>query len=174
MIRSAPTPAGWPDLTPINQVRVKEYPAYRAASVRAGEPGGDPMGEMFMELFRHIQRNDIAMTAPVDMGYAKRESESPRLQTMAFLYRTQELGTTGADGAVHVDDVAAQSHATVGLRGDYTTENYVRGLAILEQWLEVQREWTPTGPPRYLGYNSPFVPWFARYAEVLIPVERAE
>ena len=28
------------------------------------------------------------------------------------------------------------------------------------------------GPPRMLAYNSPFVPWFAKYSEVQIPVAR--
>jgi len=63
--------------------------------------------------------------------------------------------------------------ASVGVRGGYNAKNYERGLAALEAWAVAQDEWRVVGAPRYLGYNSPFVPRFARYAEVQAPVERA-
>ena len=47
---------------------------------------------MFMTLFRHIQNNDISMTAPVAMGYDDAEAEVPRMNSMAFLYSSPEAG----------------------------------------------------------------------------------
>ena len=46
-------------------------------------------------------------------------------------------------------------------------------LDTLETWLAGHPEWTAAGPPRMLGYNSPFVPWFLKYAEVQLPVVRS-
>jgi hypothetical protein len=164
---NAPVPVGWPELTPIGKVEVRAYPAYRAATVTDVDGGG--MSPMFTALFNHIKREDIAMTAPVDMGYAETQ-DTPRMTTMAFLYRRPDLGEVGTDGAVRVEDLASRVFASVGVRGDYTPANYEKGLTILKTWLSENGQWDVTGPPRYLGYNGPFVPPFARYGEVQLPV----
>lgn len=173
--KSASTPEGWPELTPVGKVEVKNYPVYRAATVAnvSIQPGkGDPMGPMFMTLFDHIKKNDIAMTAPVDMGFAG-DPDAPSMTTMAFLYRSAEIGAVGEDGDVRVEDLQPRTFASVGVRGSYTIENFKEGLHQLNAWLAENREWQPDGPARYLGYNSPFVPWFWRYGEVQVPVQRA-
>jgi len=170
MIKSAPLPEGWPDLTPVGEVAVREYPVYRAATVEDATIEGDGMNSMFMTLFNHIKQKDIAMTAPVEMAYAP--GESPQMATMAFLYRSTALGETGEDGSVRVEDLPAMTFASVGVRGAYNSRTYEGGLTILNQWLASTRDWRATGAPRYLGYNGPFVLPFLRYGEVQIPVER--
>jgi len=172
MVRSASMPEGWPEITPVDEVRVREYPVYRSASVTDADVDGDGMSPMFMELFRHIKKNEIAMTAPVEMTYDQDADAAPTMATMAFLYRSTELGATGEDGRVRVEDLPAMTYASVGVRGGYTTKNYEKGLALLNEWAGASGEWNIVGPPRYLGYNSPFVPRFARYGEVQAPVER--
>ena len=171
MVRSAALPEGWPDITPVGEVRVRDYPEYRAAFVADADIEGDGMNPMFMTLFRHIKDNDIAMTAPVEMTYD--DADQPAIATMAFLYRSTALGATGTQGPVRVEDLPPKTYASVGVRGGYTARNYEKGLAILNDFLATSDEWTPDGPPRYLGYNGPFVPRFARYAEVQAPVRRA-
>lgn len=177
-VASAPLPEGWPELTPVGEVRIRQYPQYRAASVtREAADGGT--GRMFNALFDHIQRNDIAMTAPVDMGYAASDAEgSPevraaKMESMAFLYRTTDLGPTGEDGPVRIEDVATATYASVGVRGSYSQKNFEKGLAKVRDWLDAQVDWKPDGPPRYLGYNGPFTLWFMRYGEVQVPVVAA-
>lgn len=172
MVRSASMPEGWPEITPVGEVRVREYPVYRAASVSGADLEGEGMRPMFMELFGHIKDNEIAMTAPVEMTYAGAGGER-EMATMAFLYRSTALGAAGEQGAVRVEDLPAMTYASVGVRGAYTAKNYERGLAILDEWLASSDEWVATGPPRYLGYNGPFVPRFARYGEVQAPVTRS-
>ncbi len=180
MIDSAARPEGWPDITPVNEVEVKSYPTTRAASVTREAAGGGT-GPMFNELFNHIKRNDIAMTAPVDMGYAPAsdtagagDAAEPQLNSMTFLYRTTDLGEPGPDGAVLVRDLPSTTYATTGLRGSYSTRNYERALERLRSWLDAQSEWAPAGEPRYLGYNGPFTAPFLKYAEVQIPVRPAD
>ncbi len=168
---SAPTPEGWPEPTPVDAVAIVKYPAYRQAIVtEAAMPGADT-GPMFGRLFDHIQKRDIAMTAPVDMGYASAEPGTPRRTSMAFLYRVPADGPVGADGVVSVQDVAPSTWASVGVRGGYTDDNFASGLALLRDWLAARADtWQVVGPPRYLGYNSPFVLPFMRYGEVQLPV----
>ncbi len=173
MIRSASMPEGWPGITPVGRVRVQEYPEYRAATVTDADIKGEGMRPMFMELFGHIKENDIAMTAPVEMTYDRGADGGTSMATMAFLYRSTALGETGEDGRVRVEDLASMAYASVGVRGGYTTKNYEKGLAILNDWIAASGEWDVVGPPRYLGYNSPFVPRLARYGEVQAPVKRA-
>ncbi len=172
-LKSASTPEGWPELTPVGEVEVKTYPVYRAASVTNDNLGNDGRKPMFMELFRHIRKNDIAMTAPVDMTY---DSASPDadLTSMAFLYGDTEMGAVGDDGVVVVRDLTEQTFASVGVRGNYNARTYARGHSDLMDWFDENPQWRPEGEPRYLGYNGPFVPAFWRYGEVQIQVEPAD
>ncbi len=170
--RSAPLPEGWPELTPVGEIHVKNYPAVRAAIVENTSASGEPMNPMFMTLFGHISSNGIPMTAPVEMGYQTQPGDSPRIASMAFLYRTPDEGRLGADGTVVVRDIGAQTFASVGVRGDYTTKRMQENLDNLQRWLEDHEdEWRVVGPPRSLGYNGPFTLWFLRYGEVQVPVE---
>ena len=168
---SAPLPEGWPELTPVGEVEIRTYPSYRAAVVTEDDTSG-----MFGALFQHISSNDIPMTAPVDMTYgdddAEQNASDDRMTGMAFLYQTPELGPLGTDGLVRVEDMPSQAFASTGVRGAYTPAHYSEGLTRVREWLAEQTDWKAEGPPRYLGYNSPFVPWFWRYGEVQIPVIR--
>jgi DNA gyrase inhibitor GyrI len=177
MIREAKLPAGFPPPGAAGQVIVKEYPPSRAAVVRHSGAAGNAQNSMFMSLFRHIQKNDIAMTAPVVMSYdesaAKNANAATRPVAMAFVYSDAKLGHPGADGIVDVEDLPSMTVASVGIRGSYDEDNLRDGLKLLQAWLkEHDGEYEPSGPPRYLGYNSPFVPAFMRFGEVQIPVKR--
>ena len=68
MISEAKLPAGFPPPGPVGDVIVKTYPAHRLARTSSDAAGGD--NRMFMKLFGHIKRNDIAMTAPVTMDWS--------------------------------------------------------------------------------------------------------
>lgn len=177
---SAPLPDGWPELTPIDEVEIREYPSYRAAVVTEEDvkAGTTPM---FRSLFQHISSNDIPMTSPVDMTYddggssdGHADESGDRMTGMAFLYRTPDLGPVGTDGVVRVEDIAPQAYASTGVRGSYSQAHYSEGLARVNAWLSAQSAWKADGSSRYLGYNSPFVPWFWRYGEVQVPVVRTD
>ena len=167
-INEAPLPEGWPELTPVGEIQVKQYPVYRAAVID-DDTDGSQRG-MFMPLFNHIQREDIAMTAPVEMTY-----DGNRQSSMAFLYRNTEMGSLGSDTddqRVEVRDIQQQTAVSIGVRGRYSEDNYNEALDKLNAWLDDNNDqWKVNGEPRFLGYNSPFVPWFLRYGEVQVPVE---
>jgi hypothetical protein len=162
MVSEAKLPQGFPGPGPVGSVVVKIYPPHRLARATVG---GAADNTLFMKLFNHIKRNDIAMTAPVQMD-GKRES-------MAFLYATPGLGAPGPDPkdpAVVVEDIPETTVASVGVRGSYSKATAEAGVKQLREWLAAHPEWQPTGDPRTLGYNSPFVPSFLKYSEVQIPV----
>ncbi|HSI35324.1 MAG TPA: heme-binding protein [Tepidisphaeraceae bacterium] len=166
-------PKNFPPPGPVGEVIVKHYPAYRAARV-AAKPGAAPGQDgMFMTLFRHIQSNDIPMTAPVEMTYdPAATADVKRPAAMAFLYQSTDVGAAGPAGdKVDVVDVPPAAVVSVGVRGSYRGAAFANGLAQLRAYLAAHpADLEPAGPPRYLGYNSPIVPPFAQYGEVQIPV----
>jgi hypothetical protein len=188
MFREAKLPQDFPPPGPVGQVVIKDYPRYRLARFRAAESSrsGSP-DDMFMPLFNHIKRNDIAMTAPVEIEYAASSEPNDtgagrrgqqHATSMAFMYAVPSLGIAGPDPAdkrVVVEDIPAMTVLSIGVRGGYTEKNFAAALAKLDDWLAASRErFRVTGPPRYLAYNSPFVPWFLKFGEVQLRVERIE
>ena len=131
---------------------------------------------MFMTLFNHIKTNDIPMTAPVEITW---EQPKPGVATkpiaMAFIYGKPTTGAVMADGKVHVVDVPPLVVVSIGVRGGYDEDHLKPALKKLNDFLMIEpRRYQVTGPPRYLGYNSPFVPWFMRFGEVQLPVLQKE
>jgi hypothetical protein len=164
----ADLPEGFPEPSVEGLVRVKRYPSVRRARV-AGASGER---STFMTLFRHIERNDIAMTAPVEMGIAT-GSGAPG-STMAFLYGSKEIGKPGRVGAVEVIDTEPLTVVSVGRRGSYDEEEWKAEVAKLEAWIAASSgRYEKAGEPRVLAYNSPFMPWFLKYSEVQIPIRPA-
>ena len=162
-LREAELPVGFPAPTPVLEIEVKQYPAYRMASAPSGGMGGG-----FWTLFRHIESQEIAMTAPVEMTYT--EGMAPREERMAFLYGSMEIGETGRDGQVEVVDVEPARVVSLGCRGRMTRERVAQAQAELELWLVSSGTWEVAGPLRSMGYNSPMVPAARSYFEVQVPV----
>lgn len=168
-LMEASLPEGWPAPTAPGEIVVKSYPASRLAVVeQAGQNAA------FSRLFDHIKGRDIAMTAPVEMTYAEQggPEELPRLsqQSMAFYYRSPSQGQAGQEGDVRVVDVPPTTVVSVGVKGSYREANFAKALQRLTTWLAQNGRYERTGPPRVLAYNSPFVPWFLKYAEVQLPI----
>jgi hypothetical protein len=150
-VSEAPLPEGWPQPGPYNQVSVKSYPAYRAAFTTGnGEKGS------FWTLFMHIKRNDIPMTAPVQMEVKPSNTGLDRAG-MAFLYQNDQVGQTGAAGrSVEVRDVAANKVLSYTWQGSDSKANQATARAALETAL-AKRKLTTTSY-RLLGYNGPGTP----------------
>lgn len=167
--QEAKLPKGFPEPTPVGEIKVKRYPAYRLARTEMA-PGRTGEGRAFFALFEHIVRNKIEMTAPVELTYAT-DKELPRGEAMAFLYEDAELGSLGGDGSVKVVDVPAMTTVTIGVRGDHTAERIEDAKERLQHWLDHQDEYEAAGKLRVMGYNSPMVPVERRYLEVEIPIK---
>lgn len=167
----APVPEGFPSATPVGEIMVKRYPAYRAATTTSQAT----QNRMFGVLFQHIKQENIAMTAPVEMTYdaSMDLGEPSEAVSMAFLYRMPTQGTAGAAAQPGVDviDVPAMHVATLGVRGSYRKERIAKAFETLQAWLEANADtYEIAGPPRFMGYNSPFVPGLVKYGEAQWPV----
>ena len=164
-IVEAAMPEGFPATTPVGEIQLKKYPAYRMA--RASIADGRP----FWKLFAHIKLRGIAMTSPVQMDYRPDAQSELTQKTMAFLYGNSGIGRVGKDGAVEVLDIPASIVVSIGMRGARTSERVRAASDQLRAWLDDRSdEFEATGGTRVMGYNSPFIPERQRYYEVQLPV----
>lgn len=159
----AELPEGFPNPTPVAELQLKCYPAYRMVRADMSGPRG---GGAFWQLFKHITSNDIAMTAPVETRWS-----GAREASMAFLYGSPDLGQSGVDGSVEVIDIEPAHAVSLGCRGRMTSEAIEAARAQLERWISERDDVTAAGPLRTLAYNSPMVPDRRKYFEVQIPVQ---
>lgn len=179
MFEEADLPVGFPPPGPVDVVMVKEYPAYRLARITQDAMKSNGRADadgMFVPLFKHIQRNNISMTSPVEMSYKSAEDGKQAVpEAMAFLYGSTAIGKDGidpGDARIKVIEVPASTWVSIGVRGGYNARNFAAALAKLNQWIaQNPGKFSVLGEPRYLAYNSPFVPGFLRMGEVQLRVE---
>ena len=151
-VDEAPLPKGWPKPGPYDQVSEKSYPPYRAAFTTAKRENG-----AFGTLFSHIQKNDIPMTAPVEISMAEGDDQNLRQTSLAFLYQDTAVGKTGADGAnIEVRDVPAMKTLSYTWQGDRNEANIAKAKVALEAALKDRK--IEAKEFRLLGYNGPGIP----------------
>jgi hypothetical protein len=157
----APLPEGFPGPGPLGRVVVKKYPKYRAARAEGGNS--------FWTLFQHIKKNDVQMTAPVEMTM----SDEMRETDMSFLYEGPEQGASGSDGMVKVLDLEPVTVLSIGLRGRRSRDTIDQARDWIQEHMTLEG-WCKAGSWRTFGYNSPMVGASRSFWELQIPVIRCE
>lgn len=151
-VDEAPLPEGWPKPGPYNVVVEKSYPAYRAAFTEGRGQSGS-----FWTLFAHIKRNDIPMTAPVEMVVEPQAEGGMSRNSMAFLYQNTDVGTVGKDGGrVEIRDIPATRTLSYAWMGPDSDENLELAKQALEAALAERKLVAKSF--RLLGYNGPRTP----------------
>ena len=164
----APLAVGYPNPTRAHAIEVKTLPAYRMA-ITSME--GAKENRAFWNLFGHIQKEGIAMTAPVRMDYDEQNADE---KSMAFLYREPTMGTLGSDQSLPVEvvEVPEQMVVSTGLRGRDKPERIQEAAARLKRWVESHGGYEIAGPLQVNGYNAPMTPASQRIVEVQFPVTK--
>jgi hypothetical protein len=174
---ATPLPEGYPAPTPPKAIDIKGYPLVRRAQVKGQANPDIGMNVGFWPLFNHIKKREIAMTSPVEMEYgsdAQEKDASPQW-TMAFLYRTTDLGPTGTaneNERVEVVDVQPMTVISMGFKGVYSRGMVDATVKTLREELAKHSEWEVAGEPRALYYNGPEMPNGRKWGEVQIPIQR--
>lgn len=153
----AELPEGFPKPGPVGHIVRKKYPQYRAARADGGAA--------FWTLFNHIKKNNVEMTAPVEMTLDGRG----RMRDMAFLYERPSQGKAGAQGRVAVLDLKPTEVLSIGLRGRRGEASIAKAKKLMTAYmaahgLEAAGDW------RVLGYNSPMVPAAQQFWELQVPI----
>lgn len=147
----------------------------------------DAGSEAFNRLFKYISGNNkrqqkVAMTSPVGQypSSQKIEMTSPVSQkeqdgkwVVSFMMPasfTLETTPEPMDSSVKIRQVPARYIAAVRYSGFWSTKNYNNHLEMLNVWIK-KKSYRPIEEPIWARYNPPFMPWFLRRNEILIPVE---
>ena len=147
----------------------------------------DASNKAFNRLIRYISgnsesRNKVAMTAPVS------QSPSPEKIAMTAPVGQRSVGDKWAvsfmmpasstmatlpkpnDASVILREVPARRMAAVRYSGRWSEANYKQHKLELEAWIR-KNDFTIIGDPAWARYDPPYMPWFMRRNEILIPVE---
>jgi len=172
---SAPLPEGFPEPTSDGVIEIKQYPAYRAATVQVSGRLADAPSQGFSPLFDHISSNDISMTAPVETRYPattlQANAAAEGQAAVSFLYRSLDIVPQAVAQDVQVEEMPPMMVVSLGRRGGYGYDNYTEGIVRLQTWLAEHPEYVVAGPPRRFFYDGPFVPDFLKRNDIQIPIE---
>jgi hypothetical protein len=170
---------------------LRKYAPYLVAETRVEADFESAGNVAFQRLFRYISGDNttqqkIAMTAPVTQSRSDSRGEkiamtAPVAQQadgtgyrVAFIVPakyTLETVPQPSDPTVEIRAVPARLVAAWRYSGRWTTANYQEHEDELRRAIAV-RGLEVTGDPILARYNPPFMPWFLRRNEVLIPVKR--
>jgi hypothetical protein len=171
---SAPLPEGFPPPTPDREIEIKQYPAYRAATVQMiGDLEYAP-SRGFSPLYRHISSNDISMTAPAETRYpvaTLQEQTTQGESAVSFLYRSLDIVPSEVAQNIQVEDIPPMMVVSIGTRGRYDLESYMASIQRLQAWLAAHPEYEVVGQPRRFFYDGPFLPDMLKRSDVQIPVK---
>ena len=110
----------------------------------------------------------IAMTAPVS------QEKKDRQWRITFLmpgeYSLETLPEP-LDERVKLKKEPGRLMAAVRYSGTWSEKGYKENKALLEKFIE-KRGLIKKGPAIWARYDPPFMPWFLRRNEVLIPIEQ--
>ena len=110
----------------------------------------------------------ISMTAPVTQ---EREEGKWRITFMMPSQYTMKTLPEPLDPNVKLKQESERSVAAIRYSGTWSQKRYREKEARLFEWIE-KRGFKAVGEPIFARYNPPFMPWFLRRNEVLIPVEQ--
>lgn len=110
----------------------------------------------------------IAMTAPVSQ---EQRDNQWRITFLMPAEYTLEMLPEPDDGRVKLAEEPGRLMAAVKYSGTWSKEGYEKNKALLEEFIRT-RGLTKAGAAVWARYDPPFMPWFLRRNEVLIPVEK--
>ena len=109
----------------------------------------------------------IAMTAPV--GQEKKDNRWRITFLMPAEYTVETLPQP-TDSRVKLVQDPGRLMAAIRYSGTWSEAGYGKNKALLEEFIE-KRGLIKAGEPVWARYDPPFMPWFLRRTEVLIPIE---
>ncbi|WP_205686634.1 SOUL family heme-binding protein [Chromatocurvus halotolerans] len=142
--------------------------------------------QAFNRLFQYIAGNNrprqkIAMTSPVgqsapagNIDMTTPVGQEPRGEGWAVSFMmpshfTLETLPEPESPEITLRQVPARTVAAVRYSGFWSQSAYDRNEAALREWIEA-RGLQAVGPATWAKYNPPFMPWFLRRNEILVPV----
>jgi len=140
-------------------VQLKTLPARTALEATSEGDYFKGDNDLFMTLFRYIDKNSLAMTVPV-------ESDISEVKMRFFVGQKVDTAALEKTDKVAVRSIPESLVISAGLRGGYNAKTYQRGEQRLDDWLKANPEYQAVGEPFGVFWNGPFVPGFLKRSEV--------
>jgi len=170
-----------------DRFEVREYQPHIVAETSVDGDFEDAGDEAFDRLFEYISGNNksrqkIEMTAPVgqvaasqkiDMTSPVGQMEVDGRWAVSFMMPasfTLKTIPEPKDPNVILRQIPARKMAAVRYSGFWSEKGYLRNKAKLEAWID-EKGFSTAGEPVWARYNPPFMPWFLRRNEILVPIE---
>ncbi|MFT7409566.1 MAG: effector-binding domain-containing protein [Oleispira sp.] len=165
---------------------LRSYEPHILAETKVDGDFEEAGSQAFGRLFKYISgdnkaRQEVQMTSPVSQEAAseeismtspvgqQRERDQWLVSFMMPSSYTMDTIPEPTDLAVTLRQVPARHIAAVRYSGLWSEENYLSNKDALETWIE-QQGLQVMGEPIWARYNPPFMPWFLRRNEILIPI----
>ncbi len=165
---------------------VREYEPHILAETLVDGDFDKAGNKAFSRLFKYISGNNksrqkIEMTAPVAQGAGSEkidmtspvgQQEADGRWAVSFMmpasYSLETLPEP-QDPKVVLRQVPARHIAAVRYSGFWSEDGYTLNKDKLEAWIEKNR-FSVIGGPIWARYDPPFMPWFMRRNEILVPI----
>jgi len=171
-----------------NDFEIRQYDSQIVAETYVDGDLEDVGNEGFRRLYGYLsgdnkKKQSISMTAPVgqEAGSEKIAMTAPVKQEkkdnqwrITFLMPaeyTLETLPEPNDNRVKLKADPGRLMAAVRYSGTWSEDGYEENRALLEAYIQ-KRGLTKAGEPVWARYDPPFMPWFLRRNEVLIPIEK--
>ncbi|MGD8890503.1 MAG: heme-binding protein [Desulfobacterales bacterium] len=117
---------------------------------------------------QEVSSEKIAMTAPVSQ---EKTDDQWRITFLMPAEYSLETLPEPLDERVKLRKEPGRLMAAVRYSGTWSEEAYEKNKALLEAYIQ-KRGLKKAGVPVWARYDPPFMPWFLRRNEVLIPLEK--
>ena len=116
---------------------------------------------------QEVESENIAMTAPVSQ---QQTGKQWRITFMMPAKYTLDTLPRPEDKRITLRAEAPRVVAAIRYSGTWSKNRYDVHKEKLVAWID-EMGWKRTGEPVWARYNPPFMPWFMRRNEILIPVQ---
>ena len=167
---------------------IRDYAPQIVAEITIDNTLEEAGNQAFRPLFKYIsgensKSSKISMTAPVSQEVAgqKISMTAPVSQqvsgdgwAVSFMmpqtYTMQSIPKPKNE-KIKLREIPARRIAAIRYSGTWSEERYTKNLKLLQEWIK-KRGLSAAGDPIWARYNPPFMPWFLRRNEVLIPLKK--
>ena len=149
--------------TPVGKIVVIDLPERLALEANSKGSYFDSDNGLFRKLFRYISSNDVSMTTPV-------EADINPGKMRFFVGKKDAAKNLQPNISVDVITLPKRKVVSIGIRGGYSKENFLKNKERLEIWISKNNQFNQDGDAYGVYWNGPFVPGFFKRSEVHIPI----
>ena len=161
---------------------IRDYASVMVVEVQVAASRRDAAGDAFRSLFKYISGNnednlEIPMTSPVAQTQVPKTSNNEDDKWAIRFFLPRKIIDQGAplpeEDGVNLVNLKAQRYASVSFKGTQNDKKVAKYSAQLREFI-VQNGYQVSGQPIYAFYDPPFVPWFLRDNEILLPIAKVK